>query len=107
MSKESRQRIADLEAEVAELREFNTNNRAQMKAHEKILAAIYGEHPPMVVKPLRGVALELRCRRCQTDEHHTWANDNHVPWPCPTLASFVSYAVYTPAEEGAEDGEQP
>lgn len=109
MSKESKQRIAELEAEVAELNEINIHTREQLAVYRKALTAIYHQHPPMVAWSRDNVTLELRCRRCQTDEHHTWANDNHVPWPCPTLAPFVSYAQYTIAAdstEPAEDGEQ-
>ncbi|WP_454199539.1 hypothetical protein [Nocardia sp. Marseille-Q1738] len=107
MRPETKQRIADLESEVRELKEFHTSNREQLERHGEILRGIFNEHPPIVVSSRDGVRLELRCRRCQTDEHHTWANDSHLPWPCPTLAPFVRYAVYTPAEEGAENGDQP
>jgi hypothetical protein len=94
-----KQRIADLEAENVELSAFTERSRRELAAHRKILQAIFAEHPPMPVTARSGVHIELRCKRCQTDEHHTWANDNHVPWPCPTLAPFVQYAVYEPQGE--------
>lgn len=92
-----KQRIADLESEIAELQTFNATNRERLARYRAILAAIVVEHQPKSVTAHDGVAVELRCGRCQSDEHHTWANDNYLPWPCPTLAPFLTYAVYKPA----------
>ncbi|WP_405137443.1 hypothetical protein [Nocardia sp. NBC_01388] len=101
-SKDSR--IADLEADLAELHGFNTRSRETAAQHTKILRAIYAEHQPILTQD-RDRAFELRCRRCHTDEHHTWHSDNYMPWPCPTVAPFVAYAVYTPREAEQEAAE--
>lgn len=84
------QQIADLESEVRELRDFHKKNRDLIAAYEESFRLIWNEHPPFVVKSRSGIGFEIRCRRCQTDEHHTWANDNYLPWPCPTLAPMIA-----------------
>jgi hypothetical protein len=86
--------IADLEQEVGELSRFNARSREQRPKYDKILLDVYAEHQPMAVKSRDDVILELRCCRCQTDEHHTWKTDNYLPWPCPTIAPFVAIATY-------------
>lgn len=84
-----RERRHDLRDEITELSELNARLRDQLSRYREALTAIYAEHQPMTAWSRGNVRIELRCRRCQTDEHHTWKNDNHVPWPCPTLKHFV------------------
>ncbi len=90
--------IADLQAEVAELRGFRDQLRDRCGQYQAVLA----EHQPEVVRPLSGPHLELRCKRCRTDEHHTMANENRMLWPCPTVASFIRYAV-NETQEGSRE----
>ncbi|MGW2666073.1 hypothetical protein ACWCW7_34400 [Nocardia tengchongensis] len=95
-------RIEDLEGEVRELRGFAARGREERERRDEIFKAIYAEHQPMLIPARDSVVYELRCRRCRTDEHHTWGTDYYLPWPCPTLAPFVAYAVYKPAEAISE-----
>jgi len=93
-------RIAELEADAAEDEAMRADMRARLQRHDEILKGVWAEHQPIAVPRLGEPVLELRCMRCQSDEHHTWKTDNYLPWPCPTLAPFVAIAVYSkPTEE--------
>jgi hypothetical protein len=80
---------ADLTEEVGELRSINDRCRTTIAEYNKIMRAIVDEHTPFMTGKRSGVGYEVRCVRCQTDEHHVWATDNHMPWPCPTVAPLL------------------
>ena len=105
MGKKKQQHIDDLESEVRELRGFSERGRKYEVEALAIFHHVYAQHQPKVVKTQGQMRLELRCRRCTTDENHTWSNDNYLPWPCPTIAPFVATAKYEevkPDEHGME-----
>lgn len=97
------QKIAELEDEVAELQEFCSRGREQREEFYRRQDAVLALHPPVKVKPLRGTHYELRCPRCRTDEHHTWADENMMPWPCPTVQALVPQYVTAAAERDSEE----
>lgn len=87
-----RDRSDDLAGDLADLMEIRDNLKAMVERHKAVQHAVFAEHAPRVVRSRDGSGLELRCTRCRTDEHHTWADANMLLWPCPTLASFVTFA---------------
>lgn len=102
MTEKPKRRRVDIENENAELDQIRGRLLKERDAYRRALSKVLAEHQPMVVEPLGGPGLQLRCRRCHTDEHHTVAHDNHMLWPCPTLAPFVTYAAPTSPEPATD-----
>lgn len=85
----SAEQYADLTDEVDELRRINDKCRTTIANYDKVMRAILDEHTPFMTKQRSGIGYVTRCVRCQTDEHHVWATDNHMLWPCPTVAPLL------------------
>jgi hypothetical protein len=85
----SAEEYADLTEEVGELRSINDRCRTTIAKYDKAMRAILDEHAPFVARRYDGDGYETRCVRCRTNEHHTWATGNHMPWPCPTVAPLL------------------
>ncbi|AXH49018.1 hypothetical protein SEA_CRATER_59 [Gordonia phage Crater] len=87
--------------EVDELRGFLDRQKeltAEAHAREVELLA---EHTPYLHRvtsidrePYRDGRVVLRCRRCKTDVHYTYAPLNDVLWPCPSVRRVLDIDAY-------------
>ncbi|ATW60831.1 hypothetical protein SEA_BENTHERDUNTHAT_61 [Gordonia phage BENtherdunthat] len=88
-------------SETDELRGFLDRQKTlTAEAHAREIQLL-SEHMPyahrvtsMDREPYRDGRVVMRCRRCKTDEHHTYGPLNDVLWPCPSVLQILDTSAY-------------
>ena len=101
--------IAELESELREVKGFLTRSKMLVEKAHRAQNRIAGMHQPYLdrnttmSKGLEDGTVILRCRVCRTPEHHTYGPLNDVPWPCPTMQTFMDLTPFRPPVEEVAD----